>query len=130
VTGYTEERQARFLARLGLDRYSWAHIAGALLGFSATILGAYALLLWRVRRVRDPLAASYAAFCRKLARVGLARAPHEGPTVFAARCIQRRPDLAVPVARITDVYVEARYGANGSPQTVRALRREVAALKL
>jgi hypothetical protein len=48
----------------------------------------------RERRPLDPLEAEYRRFCQRLARVGLARLPSEGPMDFGRRIVAQRPDLA------------------------------------
>jgi hypothetical protein len=71
--------------------------------------------------------------CRKLARVGLPRAPHLGPLGFAAAVIARRPDLEQPVTALLTRYAQLRYGPP-SPGThareIEEFRRAVARLSL
>ncbi|MEW6330031.1 MAG: DUF3488 and transglutaminase-like domain-containing protein, partial [Pseudomonadota bacterium] len=104
VVDYGKERQQGFLATLGLENISWGRLAGLLTGAVLLITLLYALWLWRPGKSADPAQAAYLRFCRKLARAGLKRAPHEGAHDFAARVARRRADLAQPVSEITRLY--------------------------
>jgi hypothetical protein len=70
----------------------------------------YALFLLRLKKSIDPAQVLYLRFCRKLARTGLARAPHEGSHAFAKRVTHQRADLATSVSEITGIYEDLRYG--------------------
>lgn len=120
VADYGPERQAEFLARLGLSGYAVWAIGLALLA----LVGAYSVIRFDRRPPLDPAAALYRRFCRRCAAIGLPRAPAEGPLAFAQRVAQRRPDLASPVAAITQRYIDARYGeATAALVSLRGLVR-------
>ncbi len=125
VLGYGPERQRRFLSRLGLDAGEWTQLAAVLAVSIGLILGAVALWLVRPARKGDPFARAYARFCRKLARAGIERSPAEGPVDFAARVARERPALAEAAARVTRLYVDARYA--GAAADARELDRAVRA---
>jgi hypothetical protein len=76
-------------------------------------------LLWSPVPRRTPTVRAYAKFCRRLAGVGLARAPHEGPLEFAERIAVARPDLAVKARHIAELYAVVHYG--GRSAALRAL---------
>ena len=79
------------------------------------------------RRVRRPAAERhYAAFCAALEKVGLPRAPHEGPIDYLARVSAARPDLAAEAAHITECYTRIRYAGESDPDTARELGRRAA----
>jgi transglutaminase-like putative cysteine protease len=66
---------------------------------------------WRFRpRARDPLAQIYDQLCRKLAKHGLQRAPHDGPNDYVARVLQARPELTSQLVEARNLYVALRYG--------------------
>ncbi len=110
VAGYGEQRQRALLERLGLGRFDHLSQAGLIVLAIASLLLSFALASWYTgRRERDPVVRLYARFCRKLARAGLARAPHEGPLAFAARVRARRPELYTAVEDIIRRYVLLRY---------------------
>ena len=91
----------------------------ALVAFFA-LMSAY--LAWRFRpRARDPLAQIYDQLCRKLARHGLPRAAHEGPSDYVARVLQIRPELAQQLGEARNLYVALRYGPRSwGPQLNRS----------
>jgi transglutaminase-like putative cysteine protease len=125
VLGYGQARQLDLLARLHTSLATWAGMAVAL---AAGLTGGLAVIaiwvLWRGPRHRiDPALACYNRFCARLARRGLVRLPHEGPTDFSRRAGLERPDLAARIADITHLYIRLRYGR--SRPDGRALRQAV-----
>jgi protein-glutamine gamma-glutamyltransferase len=58
----------------------------------------------------DALARAYQRLCRKIAQVGGARLPHEGPLGFAAALRAQRPELASLVTPLLERYAQLRYG--------------------
>lgn len=129
VVDYGKERQERFLASLGLEDISWGRLTSLLTAAVLLIMLLYALWLWRPKSSADPAQAAYLRFCRKLARAGLKRAPHEGALDFACRCSQRRPDLKDRIESITARYVSTRYGRHTGTNERHAFEREVAAFR-
>jgi len=74
-----------------------------------------AFIAWHVGRglrvtPMDRLARAYVKLCRKLARVGAPREPHEGPLAYAAAVARQRPDLAESVRALLGRYADLRYG--------------------
>ena len=124
VVDYSSRRQAELLRRLGLRD------AGPLaLGLVTLILALAAVSLvktlgGRVRVARDPARHTYERYCRRLERVGLARAGGEGPRDFSIRVRAARPDLDTEIAAITRCYVACRYG--GRSEALAELRVRVA----
>lgn len=129
VVDYGKLRQERFLAGLGFGSASWEKLLTALGGTALLVLLAY--LAWQrcPRPARDPVLAAYLRFCRKLARAGLVRAPHEGPLHFARRAAAARADLAPAIGEITRLYLKLRYGDGGLSGERQVLRRAVAAFR-
>jgi hypothetical protein len=86
-------------------------------------------VLRRPRSVGDTLDAAYARLCRKLERIGLPRAPSEGPATFATRLLDVPAGPAVQ--NLIGRYVGLRY-ARALPDTaaVRAFAGSVRALRL
>ncbi|HEY8431289.1 MAG TPA: DUF3488 and transglutaminase-like domain-containing protein, partial [Sandaracinaceae bacterium] len=113
VIGYGEARQRMLLERVGLDVATPALLSAVTLGAVAAIIAliaAYHGLAQRGRKRKDPAARAFAAFCRRLARCGIAP-PRIGetPTAFAARAEHIRPDLGTAIRQIAAAYVRARY---------------------
>jgi transglutaminase-like putative cysteine protease len=132
VLGYNPERQFWLLSRVGLDRANWQTLAMILVAATGLITTVLALAMLRrlSQRTRDPVAAIYARFCRKLARRGATRAPSEGPADFAERAARQLPDAASAIRAISQMYINLRYGRSGSVDSTRQFRQLVADLKL
>ncbi len=126
VLGYNHERQRQFLSRLSPLLASLQGMVSLLAAGLAGVLGLVALGLFRRRPPpRDPAARLYARFCARLAGLGLARAPAEGPRDFARRAGRVRPDLAADIEGVTRLYLAARYGpgaAGDLPALAAAVR--------
>lgn len=129
VLDYSVERQQQLLRRLGFHTPSPWLMVKLLAGLCALLLLAYAGYGWRAP-VRDPVLRAYQKFCRKLARAGLVRAPHEGAQDFARRCAQQRPEAADVITRITQHYVRLRYGAPADRQERQRFAQAVAAFRV
>lgn len=127
VLGYGPDNQIALLSRFGLR--SWTGMMLAMLAMLGVVLFVTAAVLTRRRADGDPVRQLYERFCAKLARRGIARAPSEGPAVFAARASDQRPDLAAAIASINRRYIAMRYGGIATSQQLRRLRREIALFK-
>lgn len=132
VLGYNPDRQLWLLARVGLDRATWQTLAFILMGITGVITLGFAIVMLRRlgQRGRDPVGRLYARFCAKLARRGVGRKPSEGPVAFAARASAQLPGAAVAIHRITELYVQLRYGRLDGREPLRRLKRLVAELQL
>jgi len=112
VLGYNHERQKELLQRLGLLTFGWRGVLTFLLSAIGLILAAVTLYLLRHgRRRSDELVRLYERYCRRMARVGLRRAVHEGPVAYAQRIAAARPDLAAASGEISALYTALRYGS-------------------
>ncbi len=123
--------QLALLRELGFERPALRQLGWLLAGG----LGLY-LLLIAVRFGRAPpaaradtLARAYRRLCARLARAGLARAPHEGPLDYAARLRRERPELAARVVPAIERYAIARFAAGGAVQDTSGIARELRALR-
>lgn len=122
VLGYNVERQRGLMESLGLQNLTPSALAAWLAGLISVPLGLLALfLLWSPAPRRTPAARAYARFCRRLAGVGLARAPHEGPLEFAERIAVARPDLAIKARHIAELYAVVHYGDRSAAQRALTL---------
>jgi transglutaminase-like putative cysteine protease len=131
VIGYNPERQRELLARLGIPEGDWT-VPAALLGGTLVLLSGL-LLAWALvqPRPRDPVLRSWAGFCARMARKGLARAPWEGPLDYGARLAAALPQQAREVQEIATLYARLRYGADAPPSAaaVRRLKRLIRQLE-
>jgi transglutaminase-like putative cysteine protease len=127
VLGYNPERQRRFLSSLGFNDATWQTLTALLVTAAGLALLAGALLVLRELRPGrvDAARALYERFRRRLARLGVAAGPAEGPIAFADRAAALRPDLADWLRRVTAQYVAIRYGGDRSAQALRRLRQQL-----
>ena len=124
VLGYTPQTQRQLMDGLGFEDWQYGELVIALTVTLAIVLAALALALLRASRPnRDPVVSAYALFCRRLARIGLARAASEPPYAYARRVTRERSDLAAEVHAITRLYTQLRYGRRR--RDVAALQRQV-----
>ncbi len=122
VLGYNPDRQRDLMLRFGVRSPSWQPLAMVLFWSVASAIGLIALWLFaRIQRA-DPPHRIWLAFCRKLARAGLARRDEEGPLDFSERAATRWPGHADAVRAIARLYVELRYGKDGDRQSLAQLK--------
>lgn len=129
VLGYDPQRQREVLSRLGMREPDWRSMTAAMtILCGILILG---LTAWTLhKRIRlDPASRIWHRLSRKLARIGLARLPWEGPADYAQRISRARPDLAQAVATAAGLYIALRYGKLAGKETVQRLRAIVSALQ-
>ena len=133
VVKFDFRSQIGILQFLGIDSpdardLGWAFAAGLLLWMG--------WIAWQHERRpggprRDRLALAYARLCRKLANVGLDRAPHLGPLAYADTVTLRRPDLAGPVRPLLEQYAQLRFGpTSGDPDEIAAFERRIRHLNI
>jgi transglutaminase-like putative cysteine protease len=124
VVQFGEAQQRWLLEKLNVKDPRWEYLGVAmivaLLGFFG-VLSAY--LAWKFKpRPRDPVAYVYEQLCRKLAKLGVARLPYEGPNDYIARAAQARPELAPQLEEFVSVYVGLRYGPSPLPTQFSRLK--------
>jgi transglutaminase-like putative cysteine protease len=125
VLGFETRRQREVLGRFGIDPGDWRQLGSSLLVLvGVPLLALIALLHWRHVRRHDPARRAYDRFCRRLARVGLARSPTEPPLAYAERAATALPDSAAAIRAVTEAYTRARYGrGDGDLPRLRELVR-------
>lgn len=130
ILSYGPDRQAELLGWLSLAGISWQSMAVGLLGILMAILVGVLIYLhhWQ-QRPRDLAVVAYENLCRKLARRGLARLAHEGPSAYATRIAAQRPDLASQAQNIIRLYIAMRYASHHSVSMLKQLRRAVGQFK-
>jgi transglutaminase-like putative cysteine protease len=129
VLGYDRARQRELLAQLGFEDVNPLRLIGLLALLVALVMGIYVLLTRRRVPRPDPVQRAYFAFCRKLAHVGLERAPQEGALSFAERGARQLPQFADAIHTITHVYLCLRYGGNEDVESRREFARQIAAFR-
>jgi protein-glutamine gamma-glutamyltransferase len=124
VLGYGPRRQQDFLARFGIDSRDLAQTGMALAGGVLLTLAGIGLTLVRRRhRPPDPVRRQYERYCKRLARHGLVRAPHESAAAFAARARAALPAAAAEIDSITSEYLHLRYASEGG--SLSTLRQRI-----
>jgi protein-glutamine gamma-glutamyltransferase len=132
VLGYNTERQFAFLTRLGMEDVTWMKLALNMLAGVALLVGIFTLIMLRRLTIQNTDAAQVAwlKLCRKLAKAGLPRAPHEGPMEYAERIAAARPELSRDVHDLAARYAALRYGGNTEKEALPAFKDAVRAFKL
>jgi transglutaminase-like putative cysteine protease len=124
VVEFGEVQQQWLLELFNIKDPRWEYLGvGLVVGLVGFFLILSAYLTWRFKpRSRDPVAHVYEQLCRKLAKLGVARQPHEGPNDYVARAAQARPELATQLSEVLSVYVGLRYGPTPLPTQFSRLK--------
>jgi transglutaminase-like putative cysteine protease len=126
VVGYDKERQDFLMKHLGLGGLSPTQLAVLAVAIAGGLLAAFGLWLVLQRPPRrDPVVAAYDRLCRKLARAGVARAPHEGPRDYLTRAAAQLPQAAAQLRAMGRLYEHLRYGRRSPRDAIRQLQRAV-----
>ncbi|HEY2035869.1 MAG TPA: DUF3488 and transglutaminase-like domain-containing protein [Steroidobacteraceae bacterium] len=129
VVGFNYRTQLDLLGALG---FRSPELRDAGWAFAVALLGWLAWVSWQFGKEPGPrrpdrLGRAYQRLCRKLARIGLPRAPHQGPLAYAQVIIRFRPDLAARVRPLLEEYADLRYGPPAH-RDLRSFERAVARL--
>ena len=143
ANGWWNERFVSFNERTQLDLLRTLGIRSPDLrdagwAFAAALLAWLGWVSWQVGGGNgaprpDRLGRAYTRLCRKLARIGLPRAPHQGPLAYAQVVIRHRPDLASRVRPLLEDYAALRFGPARDLHHVgllKAFERSVARLSI
>ncbi len=132
VLGYNTERQFAFLTRLGMEDITWQKLALNMLAGVALLVGVFTLIMLRRLMVRqnDAVQVAWLRVCRKLAKAGLPRAPHEGAMDYAERIVVARPELSEDIYDLAARYASLRYGGEDEKDGLPAFKDAVRAFKL
>lgn len=132
VLGYNTERQFAFLTRLGMADITWQKLALNMLAGVALLVGIFTWFMLRrlQRRDTDAVQTLYLKFCKKLAKAGVVRAPHEGAQDFAERAAQQKPQHTAAIADVTAQYLALRYQNHQDETSLHAFKRAVRSFKL
>ncbi len=133
VIVYSRSQQRVFFAKLGLQASGWktpalgVAVAAGFVGLYFAWIAFFPGFLFRRRPAgpADEARQAYLTYCLRLAGAGLPRAPFLGPVDYARRVIEARPDLEVPVRRITALYVDIRYARAKDREPLQALKTHV-----
>jgi transglutaminase-like putative cysteine protease len=127
VLGYNPQRQRDLLQNLGMKTPDWQRMTTLLAMLSSVLmLVLTGWVLLQQPRV-DPVEKEWARFSRKMQRRGLQRLPWEGPCDYAKKISTRWPERRDDVDMIAAIYTSLRYGPPVTSQTLKELRRRIAA---
>lgn len=129
VLAYGPEEQREFLSGLGFGEIGWREMTIAMIVLLGMVpLMALTWLLLRRHRALDPATRLYLRLCKRLARKGLPRHPHEGPLDYTRRVAEQRPDLAAHLRLAGTLYARLRY-SEAHARELQRLRRLVQQLR-
>ncbi|HTV79448.1 MAG TPA: DUF3488 and transglutaminase-like domain-containing protein [Steroidobacteraceae bacterium] len=127
VVAFNYASQLRLLGRLGFGDPDWEQLGWLLAG----VLVVWLLVVsWQFSRVRtgagpDRLGRAYLRLCARLAQLGAARQPHQGPLAYAA-CLPGASEHTVRARELLAQYAQLRYGSDAPDSgAVRAFERRV-----
>ena len=131
--GFSAENQIALLKRLGI---SMGRRGGWLLLIGMVPLSLAVMLLLSRRRSNARTHASldeahiiYGRFLKKMARINLPKAPHQGPLDYARSVKQHHPLLKPDVDEIAGRYISLRYAGDNRVTALDEFRRCVRRLK-
>lgn len=119
VLNYTPARQMGLMRWLGFDELDWRTLSILMLAIGAVAAGSVTLPLLLTRNKNKPLDTVYSALCAQMARRGMARNQHEGPSTYARRLCASdsplSPSVKIAVKRFMALYEALQYGADYGP---------------
>jgi len=122
ILRFDETSQVRLLELLHIPEPDGRKLV---LVLAACLTAGMGWLTWQIRRdltlrPRDRVERAYATLCRRLAAIGLERAPAEAAEAYAARVASHRPDLAAVVVDLCRRYSDLRYARPPALRTAAA----------
>lgn len=131
VLGYDSELQFALLTRLGMEDLGWQKLALNMAFALGLVIAGFALYMLRhlIARRPDKVQAAWLKLCRRLAKAGLPRSPHEGAMDYAGRVAAARPDLAPAILDLAERYGALRYGGERDESLRREFRRRASTFR-
>jgi transglutaminase-like putative cysteine protease len=132
VVAFGPQRQQALLSSLGFKDTGWQLMALLLIISMTAIIILYSLIMiWRHRVPRpDPVTRLYLRFGRKMITARLEQWDHEGAADYADRVAKLRPELAVRVGRITELYNMLRYGRHSCDRYLAEMKQLIRSLRI
>jgi transglutaminase-like putative cysteine protease len=126
VLAFDADVQDVLLTSMGVASRGPVFLVIEILLVAVALLAIYfAWMQLRTRSRVDRVKALYGYFCRKSARLGIARDPCEGPLDFARRAAQSLPNESNRIRQIADTYILLRYAPQPAPGTLDRFEKEV-----
>ena len=111
VVDFNYQRQREMWRQLSFDTFAPWQVVVAVMSAGGAWYAFVLLWMARRRRRKERALALWDDVCRRLARAGLPRQPHEGPLAFVARASAHWPQFAIALSAIGEAYATLRYGA-------------------
>jgi transglutaminase-like putative cysteine protease len=125
VLQYSSARQTQLMAGMGLGELTWRGLTVVLCLLLSLMIAILAIRMFHHQTSRDRVVLAYQAFCRKLARRGMARKAYEAPLDFAQRVKHQHPEWAAQVDGIVRLYSALRYGRRQTDADIKRLQHAV-----
>ena len=126
LLAFDADVQDVFLMSMGIASGGPVFLIVEILVVAIALLAIYfAWMQLRTRSRVDRVKALYEYFCRKTARLGVARGPCEGPLDFARRAVQSLPNEYKSIQQIADTYILLRYAPQPLPGMLDRFAKEV-----
>ncbi len=126
LLAFDADVQEVFLMSMGIASGGPLFLIVEILLVAIALLAIYfAWMQLRTRSRVDRVKALYEYFCRKTARLGVARDPCEGPLDFARRAAQSLPNEYKSIQQIADTYILLRYAPQPLPGMLDRFAKEV-----
>ena len=126
LLAFDADVQEVFLTSVGIASRGTVLLIVEILLVAIALLAIYfAWMQLRTRSRVDRVKALYEYFCRKIARLGVARDPCEGPADFAQRAAQLLPNESNRIRQIADTYILLRYAPQPGPGMLDKFAKEV-----
>ena len=129
LLAFDADVQEVFLMSMGIASGGPLFLIVEILLVAIALLAIYfAWMQLRTRSRVDRVKALYEYFCRKTARLGVARDPCEGPLDFARRAAQSLPNEYKSIQQIADTYILLRYAPRAAARNARQICKRSACL--
>lgn len=113
VLDYTPERQRQFLTSLGMQDTTWQAMLRLAMIMGLLVMSGILIPMIRQQHKRNPLDALYLRLEQYMAKRGLARLPHEGPSSWGQRLehsLQAEPESKrAAIARFLQLYTTQQF---------------------
>ncbi|HSR63978.1 MAG TPA: transglutaminase domain-containing protein, partial [Xanthomonadaceae bacterium] len=123
LLGYDATRQRQLLQALGMADTDTGRLLAFFVAIAVLAIGWMVWLTARAERERDPVLRAFRRLAARYARLGLARAPHEPASTWAARVGAVRPAEAPALHGLIGRFDNWRYAGATGPHAARALAR-------
>jgi protein-glutamine gamma-glutamyltransferase len=130
VLSFGPETQATMMSLIGIRHPTVEHLV-IIMAISVTglliVIGI--AQRYRARPRLDELLTAYNRLCQRTGKVMRARQPAEGPHEYLAAMCRQRPDLALELRTLFDMYVRLRYDGNNDAQLRQKFLAEAQAFR-